>query len=102
MYGTGLGILTAGDQQLMLNGQPFEGSQYNNVTFDGFVAATIGGKTANVLFSGLKVGYVGLYELDLELNTSLTTDPQTPLTVSQLYQVSNIVTIPVVVNSPPN
>ena len=26
VYGTGLGILTAGDQQLMLDGQPFDGS----------------------------------------------------------------------------
>ena len=95
VYGTGLGILTAGDQQLMLDGQPFEGSQYNNVTFDGFVAGMIGGLTANVLFSGLKPGYVGLYELDLELNTSTPTDPQTPMTISQIYQVSNIVTIPV-------
>ena len=70
VYGTGLGILTASDQQLMFNGQPFTGSAYNNVTFDGFVASLVGGLTANVLFSGLKQGYVGLYELDLELNTS--------------------------------
>jgi hypothetical protein len=45
---------------------------------------------------------VGLYELDLELNTSLPTDPQTTLTISQLYQVSNIVTIPVVAPAPAN
>jgi len=62
----------------------------------------VGGLTANVLFSGLKPGYVGLYELDLELNTSLPTDPQTTLTISQLYQVSNIVTIPVVNPAPAN
>ena len=70
------------------------------MTFDGFVAGTVGGLTANVLFSGLKPGYVGLYELDLELNTSLPTDPQTQLWISQLYQVSNIVTIPVVNPAP--
>jgi uncharacterized protein (TIGR03437 family) len=86
----------------MLNGQPFAGSSYNNVTFDGFVASLVGGLTANVLFSGLKPGYVGLYELDLELNTSLPTDPQTTLTISQLYQVSNIVTIPVANPAPKN
>jgi uncharacterized protein (TIGR03437 family) len=62
----------------------------------------VGGLTANVLFSGLKPGYVGLYELDLELNTSLPTDPQTTMTISQIYQVSNIVTIPVVNPSPKN
>jgi hypothetical protein len=45
---------------------------------------------------------VGLYELDLELNTSLPTDPQTTMTISQIYQVSNIVTIPVVNPSPKN
>jgi uncharacterized protein (TIGR03437 family) len=100
LYGTGLGILTGGDQFLMFDGQPFAGSPINNVTFDGFVAALAGGKTANVLYSGLKPGYVGLYELDLELNTSMNTDPQTQLTISQLYQVSNIVTFPVTNPSP--
>jgi uncharacterized protein (TIGR03437 family) len=97
VYASGLGRLKdTSDFVAMINGQPFKGSTTNNVTDDGFVAGLIGGKTANILFAGLKPGYVGVYQIDMELNTGLTTDPKTTLTISQLYQVSNIVSIPVV------
>jgi uncharacterized protein (TIGR03437 family) len=103
VYGSGLGPLQAtSDFVAMINGQPFNGNANNNVTDNGFVAALVGGKTANLLFSGLKVGYVGIYQIDMELNTGLTTNPKTTLTVSQLYQTSNIVTIPVVAVQPSN
>ena len=39
---------------------------------------------ANILYSGLQTGYVGVYRVDMELNTSLPTDPNTTLTLSQL------------------
>jgi hypothetical protein len=39
---------------------------------------------------------VGVYEVHLELNTDLPTDPNTEVTIAQSYQVSNIFTIPVV------
>jgi len=103
IYATGLGRLKdTGDFVAMINGQPFKGSVTNNVTDDGFVAGLVGGKTANVLFSGLKVGYVGIYQIDLELNSSLLTNPKTTLTISQLYQTSNIVSLPVVATAPAN
>jgi uncharacterized protein (TIGR03437 family) len=103
VYASGLGRLQdTGDFVGMINGQPFHGNAVNNVTDNGFVAGLVGGKTANLLFSGLKVGYVGIYQVDLELNTSLITNPQTTLTISQLYQTSNIVTIPVVAVAPSN
>jgi uncharacterized protein (TIGR03437 family) len=103
VYATGLGRLKdTGDFVAMINGQPFAGSDTNNVTDDGFVSGLVGGKTANILFSGLKTGYVGLYQIDMELNTGLTTDPKTSLTISQLYQTSNIVSIPVVATGPAN
>jgi uncharacterized protein (TIGR03437 family) len=103
IYASGLGRLQdTSDFVAMINGQPFHGSPANNVTDNGFIAALVGGKTANVLFSGLKVGYVGIYQVDLELNTGLTTDPKTPLTISQLYQTSNIVSIPIVATAPVN
>jgi uncharacterized protein (TIGR03437 family) len=103
VYASGLGRLQdTSDFVAMIDGQPFNGSATNNVTDNGFVAALVGGKTANVLFSGLKVGYVGIYQLDLELNSGLTTDPKTTLTISQLYQTSNIVSIPVVSTAPLN
>ena len=103
MYGSGLGPLKdTGDFVGMINGQPFQGSPTNNVTDNGFVAGLVGGKTANILFAGLKVGYVGIYQIDMELNSSLPTDPKTSVTISQLFQVSNIVSIPVVAVTPAN
>ena len=103
IYASGLGRLQdTSDFVAMVNGQPFNGSPLNNVTDNGFIAALVGGKTANVLFSGLRVGYVGIYQVDLELNSGLTTDPKTTLTISQLYQTSNIVSIPVVATAPAN
>ena len=103
IYASGLGRLQdTSDFVAMIDGQPFNGSPTNNVTDNGFVAALVGGKTANVLFSGLKLGYVGVYQLDLELNSGLTTNPKTTLTISQLYQTSNIVSIPVVGTAPAN
>jgi uncharacterized protein (TIGR03437 family) len=103
IYASGLGRLQdTSDFVAMINGQPFNGSPTNNVTDNGFIAALVGGKSANVLFSGLKLGYVGIYQLDLELNSGLTTNPKTTLTISQLYQTSNIVWIPVVATAPAN
>ncbi len=104
VYATGLGRLRdTGDFVAMIDGQPFKGSPANNVTDDGFLAgAWSEARQQNILFSGLKVGYVGIYQIDMELNSSLLTDPKTTLTVSQLYQTSNIVSIPVVATAPAN
>jgi len=43
-----------------------------------------------------------VYEVDLELNPDLPTDPFTQLTIAQEFYVSNIVTIPVVNPNPPS
>ena len=55
-----------------------------------------GGSTANVLSSGLKPGMLGVYEVQIQLSTSLTTNPNTQLYMAQNVFTSNIVTIPVV------
>ena len=60
------------------------------------VDAIAGGKTANVLFAGMKPGAVGVYELKLLLNPDIPTNPQTQLRIAQDVYVSNIVTFPVV------
>ena len=60
-----------------------------------------GGKTANVLVASLQTGAVGIYEVQLELNSDLPTDPLTQLTIAQDIYVSNIVTFPVVNPNPP-
>jgi hypothetical protein len=53
-----------------------------------------GSKTANVIFAGMKPGTY-LYEIQLELNSSIVTNPKTWLTIAQDVYVSNIVTFPV-------
>jgi uncharacterized protein (TIGR03437 family) len=60
-----------------------------------FVSSLIGGKTANVLYSGLQPGMVGVYRVELELNSDIPTNPNTQVTIAQDIYVSNIVTIPV-------
>lgn len=60
-----------------------------------FVSSLAGGKTANVLSAGLLPGAVGLYQVVLELNSDLPTNPQTQMTIAQDVYVSNIVTFPV-------
>jgi uncharacterized protein (TIGR03437 family) len=91
---SGLGEITPDEaREQMINGQPYAGTPFNNVTE--FIAATIGGTTGNVLFSGLREGAVGIYEVHLELNTSLPTNPRTDATIAQLFQVSNIFTFAV-------
>ena len=55
----------------------------------------LNGKTANVLSAGLKPGWIGVYEVHLELNTDIPTNPETQLTIAQDLYVSNIITFPV-------
>jgi uncharacterized protein (TIGR03437 family) len=61
-----------------------------------FVASLAGGKTANVLLANLAIGFIGVYQVDLQLASDLTTNPLTQLTISQSSFVSNVVTFPVV------
>ena len=92
---TGLGVVGPEDaRNAMFNGIPYNGPELNDVTE--FVSSLAGGKTANVLFSGLRRGAVGIYEVHLELNPDLPTNPLTNVTIAQSFQVSNIFTIPIV------
>lgn len=91
---TGLGLLDDDTATAaIVNRQPYQGPALNNVKES--VSALAGSKTANVLFSGIKEGSVGVYEVHLELNTDLPDNPKTDVTIAQSYQVSNIFTIPV-------
>ncbi|MBI5282510.1 MAG: hypothetical protein HY858_12575 [Candidatus Solibacter usitatus] len=90
----GLGLVGPDEaREAMKNGQPYSGPMINDPTE--FVAALAGGKTANVLFAGLRRGLVGVYEVHLELNPDLPTNPKTEATIAQSFQVSNIFTFPV-------
>ncbi len=94
VYATGLGLVGPDDALAAAQtGLKYNGPALNDV--NAFIDAIAGGKTANVLFSGLKTGQVGVYELQLQLNTDIPTNPQTQLTIAQDVYISNIVTFPV-------
>jgi uncharacterized protein (TIGR03437 family) len=59
------------------------------------VNSMAGGKTANVLSASVKPGTVGIYDVVVQLNGDLPTDPRTQLTIAQDIYVSNAVTLAV-------
>ena len=94
VYATGLGLVKPADaQSLVHTGVKYEGPEFNEPLE--FVSSLAGGKTANVLATGLKPGMIGIYEVHLELNSGQPTDPLTQVTIAQSQYVSNVVTIPV-------
>ncbi len=94
VYATGLGIVEPDEARLaIVTGEQYTGTALNKPTE--FVSALAGGKTANVLLCGLKPGTIGVYEVHLELNSSMSTNPYTQATIAQDVYVSNIITFPV-------
>jgi len=97
VYATGLGlpVVNANVQPLIVTGQkyPAGGPVTQPVNF---VSSLAGGKTANVLSAGLLGGTAGVFEVVLQLNSSMPTDYLTQLYIAQDVYISNIVTIPVV------
>ncbi len=94
IYATGLGVIKPDLARLAVR----TGSQYNGMVLNeplAFVSSLAGGKTANVLYTGIKTGTFAVYEVHLELNSSQPTNPLTQLTIAQDIYVSNITTIPV-------
>lgn len=61
----------------------------------GTTTVTIGGKPAQVSFSGLSPGFVGLYQIDAVVPAGVTPGDQAPLIVSVAGQTSPAVTIAV-------
>jgi uncharacterized protein (TIGR03437 family) len=76
-----------------VDGAQYTGTPQNSAVES--VSSLVGGKTANVIAAGLKPGTVGIYEVQLELNSGLSTDPLTQCTIAQDIYVSNPVTIPI-------
>jgi hypothetical protein len=93
----GLGLATLGDGSTLagVSGQVYQGPAYNvpETLVDN---AQVGGQTANILSAALKPGLIGVYEVKLQLSTSLPTNPSTQMYIAQSFFTSNIVTIPVV------
>lgn len=97
VYATGLGVpaLNPAVNQYLQSGQPYEGPADNTPQAAQFVSSLVDGTTANVLRAELAPGLVGVYQVYLQLSTSLKTDPLAQLTIAQSTYVSNVVTIPV-------
>jgi hypothetical protein len=94
IYATGLGAIKPDLARLAVK----TGSQYDGLVLnepEDFISALAGGKTATVLYTGMKTGTFALYEIHLELNPGQPTNPLTQLTIAQDIYVSNIATIPV-------
>ena len=100
VYATGLGLVQPKEaQESLWTGHKYDGPDVNEP--NQFVDAMAGGKTANVLFAGLKKGEHALYEVHLELNSDIPTNAATHVTIAQDVFVSNIVSIPVFNPNPP-
>ncbi len=98
VFGTGLGLTSPRDGQEGLETGKKTPSGVNflvPLNPDDFVSSLAGGKTASVDFVGLMPGTVGIYEIDLILNSDLPDDPMTRLTIAQVLFVSNVITFPV-------
>lgn len=94
IYATGLGLVNPEEaRKAQITGEVYRGPEFNEPVE--FVSSLAGGKTANLVFAGMQPGTIGLYRVDLQLNQGLPTNPRTPLTIAQGFQVSNIVLIPV-------
>ncbi len=91
---TGLGVVNPTDaRNATVTGAVYLGPALNDPNES--VSSLAGGSTANVINAGLKVGAIGIYQVDLELNPSLLPATSAPLTIAQNIYISNVVTIPI-------
>ena len=95
VYATGLGLpyLAPGLDPFLLSGQPYNGPPGNFP--QNFVSGQIDNATVNVLRAELAPGLIGMYQLYLNLPSSLSTDPAAELYIAQNDFRSNVVTVPV-------
>ncbi|HUI80820.1 MAG TPA: hypothetical protein VLY24_23000 [Bryobacteraceae bacterium] len=97
IYATGLGlpVLDADVQPFINTGVAYPANGPVTVPIN-FVSSLAGGSTANILRAGMEPGTVGVYEILLQLNSNMPTDPFTQLHIAQDIYLSNIVTFPLV------
>ena len=92
----GLGILIDAAGNVLTSafaGAPYAGPQPNSA--GNFVTATMGGATAEVVSAGLPAGSYGVYQVQLIVPSSATTNANTQLFIAQNAYISNLVTLPV-------
>jgi uncharacterized protein (TIGR03437 family) len=92
VYATGLGLVTPATPAFA-TGRRYDGPITAQPVE--FVSSLAGGKTANVITANPLPGSIGVFEVHLELNSDLPTDPLTQLTIAQSVYLSNIITFPV-------
>jgi hypothetical protein len=102
IYVTGIGPTTLEDGVTLAGntGQLYQGPALN-VPVTAVDNAQVGGTTAQVLNAGLLPGFLGVYQVQLQLLDSLPTNLLTQMYIAQNVFTSNIVTIPVVAQAPP-
>jgi len=95
VYATGLGLpsLAPNLDPYLLTGQAYQGPAGNFP--QSFVSSQVNNTTVNVLRAELAPGMIGIYQVYLNLASSLTTDPGAELYIAQNDFRSNVVTIPV-------
>jgi uncharacterized protein (TIGR03437 family) len=101
IYAAGLGVVVGPDgTTVAVTGQIYNGPAFNTpiVPVDN---ASVGGTSANVLFSGLVPGTLGVYQVVLQLDPNAVTNSTAQMFIAQGVFTSNIVTIPVVSPAPP-
>ena len=97
VYATGLGVVMPDEaKNVATTGAKYPLDGPLNAPIAPVDNAQVGGKTANVLFAGLKPGLIGVYEVQMQLDPGLGTNLQTQMYIAQDVFTSNIVTIPVV------
>jgi uncharacterized protein (TIGR03437 family) len=96
VYAAGLGMATLADRftPAGVTGQVYQGPPFTipSTLVDN---AQVGGQTANVISASLVPGLLGVYEVKMQLNEALPTNPNTQIFIAQSFFTSNIVTIPV-------
>lgn len=96
LSGAGLGVLQNLSGGLIANipvGLPYSLDAVNTAAAS--VSATMGNSTAQVVSAGLPQGSYGIYQVQLVVPQSQTTNNATPVFIAQNAFISNIVTIPV-------
>ncbi len=96
LYATGIGPATLADGTTPAGatGQIYTGPAFN-LPVNPIDNAQLGVTTANVLSASLLPGTVGVYQVIIQISSTLPTDPNTRLFIAQSTFTSNIVTVAV-------
>ncbi len=95
VYATGLGVIQDSNSNpaAVVDGAPYKGVQPNSAANS--VVATVAGGGGTVVNAGLAPGGIGVYAVQIQLPSSLTSNAATPVYIAQNAFISNTVTIPV-------